>query len=186
MKTVLHVGCGENKDTGVLNPFFKDYREIRLDINKDVNPDIVADVCDLSSIKSESHDAIYTYHNLEHVHNYKIPGVLQSFNRILKNQGILYIGVPNIYMSIYDLMCGTLEEEIFSTDRGPVNTLSLLYGFDPAIKNNEYQLHKTAFTEKRFRKILPSYGFEIDNIWVDNAGFDLCVICRKAKSVADV
>lgn len=58
MKKLLHVGCGP-QDKSDLKGFDNDnWSEIRLDIDKDVNPDIVGTLTDLSSVNTASIDAL--------------------------------------------------------------------------------------------------------------------------------
>ena len=67
MKQFLHVGCGpKHKDrttAGFNNP---DWHELRLDIDKSVNPDIVGTMMDMSAVALRSrlsmHPAEGTYH----------------------------------------------------------------------------------------------------------------------------
>ena len=84
MKTFLHVGCGPVKKSQI--PGFKKdcWREIRFDIDKNVNPDIEGTLTDMSEVKTSSVDAIYSSHNIEHVYPHEVPIVLQEFYRVLK------------------------------------------------------------------------------------------------------
>jgi hypothetical protein len=79
MKTFLHVGCGTVKKSQI--PGFRDddWKEIRFDIDKNVNPDIEGTLTDMSQVKSGSMDAVYSAHNIEHVHPHEVPVVLKEF-----------------------------------------------------------------------------------------------------------
>ena len=72
MKTFLHVGCGhENKSK--LKGFNNDnWKEIRFDINKEVNPDIEGTLLDMNQVPDKSVDAIYSSHNIEHVYSHQM------------------------------------------------------------------------------------------------------------------
>ena len=54
-----------------------------VDIRRDVNPDILGSVEDLSMIESESMDETYFCHGLEHIEIVKSKGCLRELNRVL-------------------------------------------------------------------------------------------------------
>ena len=59
------------------------WREIRLDIDAGHRPDIVGSLTDMSGIVSGSVDAVYSCHNLEHLHAHEVPVALREFLRVL-------------------------------------------------------------------------------------------------------
>ena len=74
LKVVLHVGCGR-KNARKLHHVFHDggWRELRLDIDPAVAPDIVASLTDMSAVEGASVDAIWSSHNLEHLPAHDVP-----------------------------------------------------------------------------------------------------------------
>ena len=51
MKTFLHVGCGHNhKDLTTSGFNTPEWKELRLDIDKNVSPDIIATMTDMSPL----------------------------------------------------------------------------------------------------------------------------------------
>lgn len=67
MKIFLHVGCGpKRKDRTTTGFNIPEWHEQRLDIDESVNPDIVGTMTDMSAVASESVDAIFSSHNIEH------------------------------------------------------------------------------------------------------------------------
>lgn len=175
MKKVLHAGCGF-KETGILSHEFnkEEWEEIRYDINPIVEPDFVGSITNMDVFSDNSFDAVYSYHNLEHVNNFEIDTVLNEFKRVLKPKGLIFVVVPDILMDLQNLIEGKIEETIFTVPKGNVTTLSLLYGFDPEVKDNEFMLHKTGFTKQRLLDKLNKIGFININVYTENNGFDLC------------
>jgi hypothetical protein len=58
-KVWVNAGCGPR--TGVYrSPLFNDWREIRVDVDPMAEPDIVADVTDLSPLRDGMADAIWS------------------------------------------------------------------------------------------------------------------------------
>ena len=67
MKTFLHVGCGNNNKSDLKGFNNDNWKEIRFDIDKDVNPDIVGTLTDMKLVETWSVDALYSAHNIEHI-----------------------------------------------------------------------------------------------------------------------
>jgi predicted SAM-dependent methyltransferase len=79
----LHVGCGTKRKEGYVN----------CDISKDVNPDVVVDICNLSKkFKKYSVDEIFTEHTIEHVGNFE--KAMSEIHEVLKTGDKAYIVVP--------------------------------------------------------------------------------------------
>jgi len=89
----LNVGSGMSK--------IKGYKT--LDINKDYNPDIIADITKKIPLKSGSVDEIVCFHVLEHINPENLNLVIKEFWRILKNNGRLHIKVPHFTATPYEL-----------------------------------------------------------------------------------
>ena len=56
----------------------RNWREIRLDLDPAVQPDIVCSITDMSPVATDSVDAIWSSHNLEHLQRHEVPLALQS------------------------------------------------------------------------------------------------------------
>jgi hypothetical protein len=68
MKTFLHVGCGpKRKDRTTAG--FDSWNELPFDIDESVKPDLVGSMTDMSSVLTESVDAVFSSHhgNTEHL-----------------------------------------------------------------------------------------------------------------------
>ena len=96
MKTLLNVGCGHS-DISKIKGFDNDnWKEIRLDIDKNVNPDIVGSLTDMNLVSSGSIDAIYSAYNIDHIYAHEVPIALNEFYRVLKEDGIVLLRCPDI------------------------------------------------------------------------------------------
>lgn len=82
----LNLGCGFDIRTGYIN----------VDVNAFHNPDLIADVCDLSMLPSSYYEEIIAYDVLEHLTRNKAKIALAQWNRLLKTNGKLKLQVPNI------------------------------------------------------------------------------------------
>jgi predicted SAM-dependent methyltransferase len=99
IKTFLHVGCGPKHKNQTTRAFASDtWQELRLDIDPAVKPDIVGTMLDMSAVASESVDALFSSHNIEHLYPHEVSMALQEFLRVLKPDG--FLGVYDKFMVV--------------------------------------------------------------------------------------
>lgn len=80
MRTFLHVGCGSSyKDQTTQSFNTPDWKEVRLDINEAVKPDIVGTMLDMSAVADASVDAIFSSHNIGHLYPHEVSLALDHF-----------------------------------------------------------------------------------------------------------
>lgn len=92
MKSFLHVGCGSNRKDMTTQGFNSpDWKEIRLDIDANRQPDVLGTMTNMSEVPSESVDAVYSSHNIEHLYPHEVPMAFSEFLRVLKPDGFLVI-----------------------------------------------------------------------------------------------
>ena len=66
--SLFHVGCGPKRKNQTVKAFASpEWEEVTLDIDKSVKPDLVDKLPELSQVESNSFDAVYTAHNIEHL-----------------------------------------------------------------------------------------------------------------------
>ena len=134
MKTFLHVGCGPQNKSSCLGFNNDNWKEIRFDIDKNVNPDIVGTLTDMKSVETGSVDAIYSSHNIEHIFPHEVPIALREFYRVLKEDGIVVITCPDLQSAGEALTQDKLFETLYeglSVPEGysvPVTAFDILFG----------------------------------------------------------
>ena len=161
MKTVLHIGCGGHHLRGSKGFDHENWREIRLDINPAVAPDIVSSITDLSGVANASMDAVYTSHCLEHIYPHEVPTALARIHYALKADGFAVITVPDIQETAAAIVAGNLTEPLYHSPAGPIAPLDIIYGWRPALERGEvYMAHKTAFTETTLKQACKDAGFQ--------------------------
>lgn len=164
MKTVLNVGCGGCE----IHKDFAGFNEIRLDIDPGVNPAIVGDIRNMYQVLTESVDAVYSNHNLEHLFDFEIPVALSEFYRVLKPGGLVCIGVPNLKAVAWQVAQGNLEGTLYESPAGPIAAIDCIFGYRKFTKDNPNQLHKTGFTPGTLRKKMKAAGFVNINLKTDH------------------
>jgi ubiquinone/menaquinone biosynthesis C-methylase UbiE len=160
-RTVLHVGCGP-ADTESLHQRFRgnDWHEIRLDLDPDAKPDVVASITDMRQIADNSADAVWSAHNLEHLSAHEVPLALGEFFRVLKPDGFALITLPDLQQVAEFIVADKLEDVAYESPAGPIMPLDCVYGLGRAIAaGHSLMAHRTGFTEKTLRKHLEGAGF---------------------------
>ncbi len=160
-KAVLHVGCGVYTPDKLHETFRgPDWREVRLDINPAVKPDILASITDMRDVADASFEALYSSHNLEHLHPHEVPLALAEFKRVLKPYGFALITVPDLRRAAQCIAEDRAEETVLMTNKGPITPLDILYGFRPFLANgNLFMAHNYGFTASTLRAALGDAGF---------------------------
>ena len=161
MKTLLNVGCGHS-DISQIKGFDKDYwKEIRLDIDQSVNPDILGSLTDMNKVNSGSIDAIYSAYNLDHIYAHEIPSALKEFKRVLSEDGIAIVRCPDIQTICEVIAQDKLLEPLYESPIGPIFPIDILFGNRKEIAGgNEFMAKKVGFTYSVLNQIFGEAGFQ--------------------------
>ena len=172
-KTVLHVGCGSWRPGALHGNYDSEaWREIRLDINPDAKPDIVASMTDLSPVESDSVDAIWNSHALEHLHAHQVPVALGEFLRVLRPGGHVLMRMPDLKKAATLIVQHGPLWTAYTSPAGPITPLDILYGHSASIARGEGGMaHKTGFTLESIAHHLQAAGFV--KVEARQKGFDL-------------
>ena len=182
MKTFLHVGCGPQNKSKIKGFNNDNWKEIRLDINKDVNPDIEGTLTDMKLVKTGSVNAIYSSHNIEHIYPHEVPIALKEFYRVLKEDGIVVITCPDLQSVCEAVAQDKLLEPLYESPSGPICPIDILYGSRKMIaKGNEYMAHKGGFTYSTLNRAFFEAGFKFQFGGRRPGGFDLYLVAFKQK-----
>lgn len=183
VKQVLHVGCGAQAP-GKLHPAFEgeDWRELRLDIDPAVLPDIVATMTDMSPVADASVDAIFSSHNLEHLYPHEVPVALREFRRVLTPEGFALITLPDLQEVARLVASDGLEVTAYLSALGPIQPLDILFGYRGALAGgNLFMAHHTGFTGASLINALHAAGFAATTVQRVPSAFSLWAICFCAQ-----
>jgi SAM-dependent methyltransferase len=172
-RVVLHVGCGV-PNSNKLHQDFRgpDWRELRLDIDRAVRPDIVGTIVDMSSVPSTSVDAVWSSHNIEHIHAHEVSRALRGFLRVLRPGGVAAIATPDLQWAAQQIARGNLEGAVLGSELGDIAPLDIVYGHRGSIEaGNDFMTHRTGFTARTLAARLLEAGF--GRVDVARRGFEL-------------
>jgi ubiquinone/menaquinone biosynthesis C-methylase UbiE len=181
MKTFLHVGCGPKRKEQT-TAGFADWTELRFDIDESVQPDLVGTMTNMSSVSTESVDAVFSSHNIEHLYPHEVPVALSEFLRVLNPDGFAVITCPDLQAVCALVAEDKLTEPAYTSPAGPIAPLDILYGHRPPMaRGNLYMAHRCGFTEKVLCRTLQAAGFK--SVASKKRGapyFDLWALATKA------
>jgi SAM-dependent methyltransferase len=146
--SLLHIGAGSNH----LPDWLSSFRETRLDINADCNPDVVASMVDIGEVGT--FDVVFCQHALEHLYPHEVGTALNEFYRVLNDGGFALVFVPDLEDA------RPTDDVLFESDAGSISGLDLYYGFRRALADNPYMAHKTGFVSKTLESALKDAGFK--------------------------
>ena len=187
MKTVLHVGCGPKHDGNTIAGFTSDqWKELRLDIDESVQPDLVGTMTDMSAVEAESVDAVFSSHNIEHLYPHEVPLGLSEFKRVLKPDGFVVITCPDLQSVCALIAEDKLTDTAYISPAGPIAPIDILYGHRPQMaQGNFYMAHRCGFTQKVLSETLQTAGFQRMASMRRPHFFDLWIIATKLAMAED-
>lgn len=142
----VNLGSGV-KGSAYLPPLFASWREVRVDVDTTVAPDILADLTDLSAIESGSVGAVWAAHCLEHLYLHQVGAAVLEAHRILADDGFLCLIVPDLQRIAEYLANDRLHEVVYESPAGPVTAHDMIFGYGPALAEGRNSMaHKCGFT----------------------------------------
>ncbi|NES05176.1 MAG: methyltransferase domain-containing protein [Okeania sp. SIO2F4] len=138
----LNLGCGNINHTKFIN----------IDLLNAPHIHYIREIGNLRCFHDQSVDLIYASHCLEHFPHSKVPKILNEWFRVLKDDGILRISVPD-----FDLLL-----KIYEANDNNINTIKLMLMGE---QNYQYNFHFTVFNRKSLESLLHNSGFKIVKEW---------------------
>ena len=181
-KSFLHVGCGSQSKRTIKGFSGEEWREIRFDIDPDVEPDIIGSMTDMSAVETASIDALFSSHNIEHLFAHEVPLALSEFNRVLAPNGFAVITCPDVTSVCQAVVDGKLLDPLYESPAGPISAIDILWGHRAAIADgNQFMAHKCGFTISVLKELMFQAGFKTTIGGARPSAFDLWVIGLKAQ-----
>lgn len=180
----LHVGCGPARKQHTTRAFAgPGWRELRLDIDPQVSPDIVGTMTDMSAVASESVDAVFSSHNIEHLYAHEVLVALREFLRVLRPNGFLVITCPDLQSVAALVAEDRLMEPAYMSAAGPIAPIDILYGHRPQIAaGNLFMAHRCGFTRRVLDGVLLAAGFAtVGSLGRGAPYFDLWAVASKQE-----
>ncbi len=173
-KTVLNVGCGYPLRQKLHRHFHgPEWREIRLDLDPAVQPDILCSITNISPVAADWVDAVWSSHNLEHLQRHEVPLALAEFLRVLKPHGLLLLTLPDLQQVARLVAEDRLEDSAYISQSGPITPLDMIFGHTASLaRGNQFMAHRTGFTARTLHRLLIETGF-VEVTLRQGSSFDL-------------
>jgi hypothetical protein len=143
---LINVGCGR-REASSLPAYFNSWRELRVDVDVSVQPDVVADITDLSPIADGMANAVWAAHCIEHLYQHQVSRALSEFRRVLADDGFLCVIVPDFQTVAQYAVADRLEEPLYQSAAGPVSAHDVIFGHGAAIATGRTTMaHHCGFT----------------------------------------
>jgi len=158
-KLLVNLGSGP-KGLSKLPAVFAEWREFRVDADPAAAPDLLADMTDLSAIRSGSADAVWMAHCVEHLYLHEVDRALAEAHRILADDGFLCVIVPDLQAIAEYLATDRLLEPIYHSPAGPISAHDMIFGHgrDLAL-GHAGMAHKCGFTASVMLQKLKDVSF---------------------------
>lgn len=182
-RKVLHVGCGP-KNPAKLPAAFRaaDWREVRLDINPAVQPDIVGSMTDMSMVADGAFDGVYSSHNIEHLYAHEVPAALKEFRRVLGAKGFLVVTCPDLQSVAALVAEDKLTDVAYQSPAGPISPIDMIYGHRASMaRGNLFMAHRCGFTLKVLANTLAAAGFAQVLGARERSAYALWAVATKSK-----
>jgi SAM-dependent methyltransferase len=184
---LLNVGCGAPANSRLPKPFqHAQWQELRLDIDPATAPDIVSSITHMETVASQSIDAIWSSHNLEHLHSFEVPLALAEFKRVLKPTGFALISLPDMRAVARYIANDQLVQTLYESPAGPISALDIVFGHQASLKHgNHFMAHRTGFTARTLGDALVHAGFAEVRVH-EGARWDLWALATMPETAAQV
>ena len=183
-RLLVNLGSGR-KGTTWLPPIFNGWRELRVDVDARVAPDILADITDLSAIETGSVDAVWSAHCLEHLYLHQVGQAVGEAYRILAEDGFFCLIVPDLQMIAEYIGSDRLHEVVYQSAAGPVTAHDMVYGFGVALaQGSPAMAHRCGFTPTLLLQQLQAAPFA-EFVLRRRAGHELAAVACKRAAAGD-
>lgn len=161
-RRVLNAGSG-SAAARRLHPTFQHigWDEVRLDIDPGAEPDLLGSFADMRMlVPSQSFDAAWASHSLEHLWAHEVTDALLEFRRILKPSGFALVTSPDLEAIASTLLQRGLDHVAYVSSMGPITPHDMLFGHAASIERGmTHMAHRSGFTCATLGAALLEAGF---------------------------
>jgi SAM-dependent methyltransferase len=158
-RVLVNLGSGPSEAIS-LPTYFDDWKQLRVDVDPVVEPDILADLTDLSPIPDNHADAVWASHCIEHLYEHQVMIALNEFRRVVRDDGFVCVIVPDLQAVANYVVADRLHEPIYESPAGPVTAHDIFFGYGAAIASGRPSMaHHCGFTPGALQRCFEQLAF---------------------------
>jgi SAM-dependent methyltransferase len=158
-RVLVNLGSGPREAIS-LPTFFDEWKQLRVDVDRLVEPDILADLTDLSPIPDGHADAVWASHCIEHLYEHQVMIALNEFRRVVRDDGFVCVIVPDLQAVANYVAADRLHERIYDSPAGPVTAHDIFFGYGAAIASGRLSMaHHCGFTPGALQRCFEQLAF---------------------------
>ncbi len=158
-RVLVNLGSGPSEASS-LPSYFTQWKQLRVDVDPLVEPDILADLTDLSPIPDSHADAVWASHCIEHLYEHQVMTALGEFRRVVRDDGFVCVIVPDLQAVANYVAADRLHEPIYDSPAGPVTAHDIFFGYGTAIASGRPSMaHHCGFTPGALQRCFEQLAF---------------------------
>lgn len=185
----LNIGSGAAgsglRPPGLAEP---DWREVRLDADASVCPDILAPANDLSQVTEGSMDVVFSSHCIEHLYLDQAVPALREWRRVLTPDGYLLLVCPDLQAAAEMIAQDRLMDVAYAGIR-PYDMVFSHQGLvaQGRAAGHSYMEHKSGYTLSLLSALVNEAGFAVHAAMRLRSRFELWLLASvKQRSEAEL
>jgi SAM-dependent methyltransferase len=184
-RVLVNVGCGP-RGSATLPSYFATWRQLRVDVDPTVAPDIIADLTDLTPIRDGTADAVWAAHCIEHLYEHQVLIALAEFRRVLRLDGFVCVIVPDLQAVAQYFVADQSHESLYQSPAGPVTPHDVFFGYGKAIASGRVSMaHRCGFTPGSLQRCFQRQPFGELVVRRRAADFELAAVARVTAAKDD-
>lgn len=159
----LNIGSGP-AGSGLRSPglLSADWRELRLDADPAVKPDLLAPAHDLSLIADAEMDAVFSSHCIEHLYLDQAVPALREWRRVLRPDGFLLLVCPDLQAAAEMVA----QDRLFDVAYAGIRPYDIIFSHQGLVaqgraQGHSFMEHKSGYTLTVLRHLVSEAGFAV-------------------------
>lgn len=187
--TWLNIGSGPQgaglRPAGLVS---KPWRELRLDADPAVQPDVLTPAHDLSALADGEVDAVFSSHCIEHLYLDQALPALREWRRVLRPDGLMLLVCPDLQAAAEMIA----QDRLFDVAYAGIRPYDIVFSHQGLVaqgraQGHSFMEHKSGYTLSVLSRLFNDAGFAVHAGMRVRERFELWLLASNApRSEADM